>query len=521
MDIWVDHPELDPSTCYWIIVTNKRARRNTSEKKSNLIRQFLNQEGRRSHCRKVDIDDLDIKNKGYATVLELIQSFQISSPIKILFCLSKDDVFLDSLKQWLEKINIPYGILGKPNILMKFAGREEENKGIFPVAKSEDRRNQRKKNIQKQQNANNNNTQKQQKTKKNNSQKQKVQKPIVENENLTNPEEQEITNAYMPVKPIDYIDRIDKIKKEYILLNKENTDKRITPAAPDLPTKKKNGMIFLLPFFKKKEVQEKNNHADAEKKIKKEKELISSYAVAVIKEVEQIYFMVKKEYLFYSWQAFTILVCSLVLVADKQKNPFEEKNKDDLIYEIWLLLLRSENLASLNEKIKKYALSVKEEFQFYSLKENASSLQQKRAILKASKSFKPPKNIKPIVFYKDNVIKSLSAANQKLKESQNKLVFWLQVYLYAQIDHFNGNHFFSQVYLSTEERFPFSALVKSQELNHMYKELVKTEDCGEFKVSMRVGYQIDTAISAKEFVQLKLITDRCLKIQSFLYPGVP
>lgn len=128
-DLWMSHTSFEENEYFLVLVAGSASK--VSKNKAEKVKDFLSKKDPYTYC-SININDLSNVEKDHAAnVLEVLNRFQITSRIKVVFCLGADTPLCDNFQRWLDKNNIPYGVLTKGEIIWKFEPKEEPW-GILP-----------------------------------------------------------------------------------------------------------------------------------------------------------------------------------------------------------------------------------------------------------------------------------------------------------------------------------------------------------------------------------------------------
>lgn len=128
-DLWMSHTSFEENEYFLVLVAGSASK--ISKNKAEKVKDFLSKKDPHRYC-SININDLsNIEKDHAANVLEVLNRFQITSRIKVVFCLGADTPLCDNFQRWLDKNNIPYGMLTKGEIIWKFEPKEEPW-GILP-----------------------------------------------------------------------------------------------------------------------------------------------------------------------------------------------------------------------------------------------------------------------------------------------------------------------------------------------------------------------------------------------------
>lgn len=129
-DLWMSHTSFEENEYFLVLVAGSASK--VSKNKAEKVKDFLSKKDSHTYC-SININELSNIEKDHAVnVLEVLSRFQITSRIKVVFCLGADTPLCDNFQRWLDKNNIPYGMLTKGEIIWKFEPKEEPW-GILPL----------------------------------------------------------------------------------------------------------------------------------------------------------------------------------------------------------------------------------------------------------------------------------------------------------------------------------------------------------------------------------------------------
>ena len=248
-----------------------------------------------------------------------------------------------------------------------------------------------------------------------------------------------------------------------------------------------------------------------------------AYLESLIKRGEGEFVRAKEVYLFYAWQSFKILIY-INLTVGQDGIIFT----DETFYFIWLSLLQAKREEDFEEKIngKPYAIN---KGSFKKLKRDASILYKTRTCFDAGRRFRPPERVRVIplpTLEKGEAgvrerLMALRFSASELEQAKNMLLFWVAATMFTRLDAETGAVFTRQ-WMQKEGKLPkYTDYLKddlngAKYLSYLYQELLKSEDAGDYEISLRVGYQIKMSIPEETFSALKQTAEETARIQKVL-----